>query len=62
LKLINDYKEIGVKIYLADCNDSTINRFEAFRKEFSENFIPKSVVHLSVHDAVLSAIENMNIK
>ena len=52
-----------MSIYLADVNDSTSNRFEALRKEFGEIFIPRRVIHLSVHDAVLMAIRELkNIK
>ncbi len=53
-QVINEYKDVGVKVYLAGCKAGVREMLEAAK--FYEK-IEKDILFISVHDAVLSALE-----
>lgn len=79
-----DYEEIGIKVYLADCNgkyqkfkfqiflnviyfniylDAIIQKFKLMEKELckkkNEKYVDDSLLKMTIHDAVISAIKKL---
>ncbi|RNA14710.1 solute carrier family 26 member 6-like [Brachionus plicatilis] len=60
-QLIMDYNEIGVNIFLADCNDAFIDRLRCMTKATDDGhqYFDETIIHLTIHDAVTHAL-NIN--
>lgn len=58
-QVINEYDEIGVKVFLAGCRFKV--RAMLHHTDFYKKVNP-NILHLSVHDAVLTAWNSMNRK
>jgi len=57
-QIIMDYKQINVKVFLAECNDAILDRFEEMHEALprgSVRYVPPHLIYLTVHDAALSA-------
>lgn len=63
-QIINDYKEISVTVYLAECNDATIDRFTSMSNATHNvsGYVPKKLIHLTLHDAFIHAIRDSQKK
>ena len=58
-QLISDFNEIGVRVFLAECNGKFRARFKAMENSAFQGrksrYLDDNIVYVSIHDAVLSA-------
>uniref|UniRef100_A0A8B9GRE9 Solute carrier family 26 member 4 n=1 Tax=Astyanax mexicanus TaxID=7994 RepID=A0A8B9GRE9_ASTMX len=50
--VVKEFMRIGVRVYIAGCDDETVRRMEALC--FFDDMVTKDMLFLTVHDAVLS--------
>ncbi|CAF0929886.1 unnamed protein product [Brachionus calyciflorus] len=61
--VVSEFNEIGVKVFLSDCNDAFLDRLICMErtKQDKSAFFGASIIHMSIHDAVSHALHLISL-